>query len=93
MKVKKEHLAHMKKALDEYAESHGGWQALVSQYEQGRFPNSAQVRNLQTRFCWEMAWAALSSKWICDTLYPYCNDDHIMTALKSICPKVIRHYK
>jgi hypothetical protein len=23
-------------------------------------------------------------KWVCDTLYPYLNDDHINTALKAI---------
>jgi len=28
----------------------------------------------------------------CEKLYPYANDDHIYTALKSICPTVTKRY-
>ena len=36
------------------------------------------------RFRWDLLWAAIPSKWICDNLYTYINDDHIDTALRNI---------
>jgi len=47
---------------------------------------------LQTRFNFDIMYMAGLTKWICDNLYPYANDDHIATALKRICPKVTRRY-
>ena len=36
------------------------------------------------RYRWDMTYKAGLSTWICDNLYPYLNDDHIDTALRSI---------
>jgi len=36
------------------------------------------------RYRWDLLHISVPSKWICDNLYPYLNDDHIDTALKSI---------
>ena len=36
------------------------------------------------RYRWDMTYKAGLSGWICDELYPYLNDDHIDTALRSI---------
>ena len=38
------------------------------------------------RYRWDLTYAAKLSLWICDTLYPYLNDDHIDTALRRIVP-------
>jgi hypothetical protein len=44
------------------------------------------------RYRWDLFWYAQrvanpfgpSTKWVCDVIYPYANDDHIDTALRSI---------
>lgn len=36
------------------------------------------------RYRWDLLYAARVSNWICSTLYPYLNDSHIDTALRSI---------
>lgn len=33
-------------------------------------------------------WAAKQSRFVCDTLYPYMNDKHIDSALRSIIPNL-----
>jgi hypothetical protein len=36
------------------------------------------------RYQWDVTWKAGLSAYICKTLYPYLNDDHIQTALNRI---------
>ena len=36
------------------------------------------------RYRWDLTYAAGLTKWICDNLYSYLNDDHIDTALRKI---------
>jgi hypothetical protein len=36
------------------------------------------------RMRWDILWATKSSRWICDNIYPYANDVHLDTALRSI---------
>jgi hypothetical protein len=36
------------------------------------------------RYQWDVTWKAGLSAYICNTLYPYLNDDHIQTALNRI---------
>ena len=38
----------------------------------------------EKRYRWDMTYKAGLSKWICDNLYPYLDDSHIDTALRSI---------
>ena len=38
------------------------------------------------RYHWDLTYAAGLTPWICSTLYPYLNDDHIDTALRRIIP-------
>ena len=42
------------------------------------------------RHRWDCLWVAKQSSWVCDTLYPYLNDDHIDSALRSIIPELDR---
>lgn len=36
------------------------------------------------RYRWDLLWATLQTRFVCDELYQYLNDDHIDTALRSI---------
>ena len=36
------------------------------------------------RFRWDCLHISVPSKWICDNIYPYANDTHIDTVLRSI---------
>ena len=89
MKIKPEHVAIMKTAIDNVLLENPG---IVADYETGNFPRSDYVKNLQTRFCFDLGYKARLSSFYCTTLYTYANDTHIFTALKSICPKVTRKY-
>ena len=42
------------------------------------------------RYHWDLTYAADLTPWICSTLYPYLNDDHIDTALRRIIPPLDR---
>lgn len=41
-------------------------------------------KNLERRLRWDILIMTLGSKWLCDNLYSYLNDDHIDTALQNI---------
>ena len=92
MKIKKEHLEHMQTEIDKLLANSGGADWVVSRYELGQFPNSEKVIDLQERFCFDLMYAAGLTKYVCDTVYSYANDNHLYTALKNICPKVVRKY-
>jgi len=66
---------------------------VVSQYEAGQFANADKTKDLSKRFRWDLFHAAGGTKFACDTLYDYLNDDHIDTALRAIVPhKLIKSY-
>ena len=65
---------------------------IVDEYERGLFPRSEGVKDLQLRFNFDLLHGSGLAKWVCDELYPYLNDNHIKTALNSICPKLIKKY-
>ena len=98
MKVKPEHVAIMKKEIQAFVENFEtktgcGMDWLVKEYEEGRYPRSELTKDLTLRFCWDMAHNAHLDAFICNTLYPYgCNDAHVLTALKSVLPKLTRRY-
>ena len=88
MKVKPEHVAILRKEIQAFVcksetVTSDGMDLLVKQYEEGKFPRSEQVKDLNTRFCWDMVHNAHLDAFICNTLYPYgCNDAHVLAALK-----------
>lgn len=43
-----------------------------------------EAKDIEKRLRWDLCFAAVGSKWICDNLYNYMNDDHIDTALRQI---------
>lgn len=89
MKVKPEHREYMQKRIEEYLRNHPD---MVKRYETGNFPRSDKVKDLQTRFNADLFYAAGMCSWECDVLYKYANDTHINSALRSICPKVVKRY-
>jgi hypothetical protein len=92
MKIKPEHLTHMKAVIDKFIEANGGKEVLIEKYETGDFPRSETVKDLNTRFCFDMLYRANLLLWVIDNIYPYANDAHIETALKSILPKLVKKY-
>jgi len=89
MKIKSEHLKHLKEAIDSTLAKYPN---LVEEYEQGRFPRSDKVTDLQRRFCFDLSYGSGLNKFICEELYTYMDDSHLYTALKKVCPVVTKRY-
>lgn len=74
MKIKSEHLAAMREKLLPLAGKIAAHRETVRA--------SGKFNDLEKRVRWDLCNMAIPSKWICDTLYPYANDEHIDTALR-----------
>ena len=83
-----EHFDHMKTEIDAVLFRYNQDNKLVKEYQSGDYPRSEFTKDVQRRFCFDLLWAAGLNKFTCDNLYSYLNDDHIYTALKTICPKI-----
>jgi len=92
MKVSQGHYDALNKAITQVIEQYGEKQ-LVDQYEQGRFARADKVKDLQTRFCFDLLHGANVPELINELYDVGCNDTHILTALKRICPVVQRKRK
>jgi hypothetical protein len=91
MKITKEHYSKLESIIKEIIDNSGGINFVVEQYETGKFARSEKVKDLQTRFVWDVY--STSKDWdFKNALYDYLNDSHIETALKRILPKVTRKY-
>lgn len=71
MKIKPEHIEHMRNALTEFD----------TDFHRSRY---AAAGLSTTRFQWDTVRAAGLIPWLCDVIYPYANDDHIQTVLNRI---------
>lgn len=92
MKIKSEHYEYLDTQIARLLDAHGR-KKVIDAYETGNFLNSDRVQDLQKRFCFDLLYAIPDgSRWVCDNLYSYMNDDNIYTALKKICPKVERRF-
>ena len=78
MKIKSEHYIIMIDAIAKLSESINMPSYLESLREDPR------VKDPLKRFRWDLMSSAVGSRWICDNLYSYANDDHIDTALRRI---------
>lgn len=68
MKIKPEHIQTLRDTLDDVLH-------LYPEFVQRFGERGAR---------WALVKEARASNWLCDTLYPYLNDDHIDTALRCI---------
>jgi len=92
MKISPEHLLKLKTFIDTAINKYGETY-LIERYQAGNFPRSEHVKELQTRFCFDLLYSvAGASEFVRAELYSYMNDAHLLTALKRVCPKVTRHY-
>lgn len=89
MKIKPEHLEILKVGIEITLAKNPN---IVKIYETGKFPRSERVKDLQKRFNWDLLHISSLNRFMCDTLYSYLTDTHINTALKSICPKLVKQY-
>ena len=93
MKFTKEHTAILKVGIDKVLNNNP---KIVEAYENGAFQRSESVKNLQTRFCFDLFHASgvkigdgIGTQG--DIVGDY-QDTHILTALKTVCPVVVRKY-
>ena len=74
MKITKEHYAHMRDAMRAAAER-----------QQGITTRTYEAEGLTAqRYRWDLMWSAKLNSWVCANIYPYANDEHLDTALRSI---------
>lgn len=71
MKVSMEHRQHIQTVLDNFVANN-----------RDKCIAHANSGLSEKRIYWDFANAAGLNKFICDTLYTYCDDNHIDTALK-----------
>jgi hypothetical protein len=57
-------------------------------YRTGNFPRADKVKDLNTRYRYDLLYASGLNPWLCSTVYSYANDTHIATALKAIVPQL-----
>ena len=94
LKMKEEHYRMIENKIMQIL----GWYSannkddLIAVYENGDFPRSDKVKDLHTRFRWDLFDLAVCGKWVSNELYAYLDDRHIDSALKLIVPKIERKY-
>lgn len=88
MKMKQTHFDYIENVIKNKLSLHPN---LIEKYETGNFPRADKVKDLQVRFNFDLAYSAGLNPLICE-LYSYLNDNQIQTALKAICPTVIKKY-
>jgi hypothetical protein len=76
MKVTQAHYLHMKNAIAPYVQ-----EAKAHRESLKTLPEKMDV---EKRLRWDLSYRFIGSKWVCDNLYSYCNDDHIDTALRKV---------
>lgn len=88
MKMKIEHFNFIKSEIQKVLVKHNSNGELVAAYSKGEFARSEKCKCYQTRFNFDLFFAAGLNKFASDELYSYLNDNHIATALNKICPKL-----
>lgn len=81
MKIKAEHLAYMEKAISKIP-AHK-----VAAHRQF-IVNEGKAQDIDKRLRWDLSYYAGLTAWISENIYPYANDEHLDTALRSIIDKL-----
>lgn len=85
MKIKKEHYSHIKTEIEKVISIKGA-EAVTAHKES--LKTDSRVKNLDMRFRWDLFNAACLTRFTCDNVYSYANDDHIDTALRNIAKEL-----
>jgi len=91
MKIKPADFETIKEKINAFLDEHGK-DSVILKYENGDFPRSEKVKDLQTRFNFDLFHFSGALSAVVNSVYEYANDEHIATALKKICPKVTKRY-
>ena len=78
MKITKEHYSHMKQAIA------GVWTKEKHNAHRAFIVNEGKAKDVERRLRFDWMYYAGLTKFICDNIYAYANDEHINTALKNI---------
>lgn len=78
MKIKEEHFNHMQNSIL------NNFPIEKANAYYNEIINGTKGKDKQKLFRWNIMYISIPSRWVCDNLYPYMNDDHIDTALKKI---------
>jgi hypothetical protein len=79
MKIKPEHFATLKAAIQQHDTPERR-----ARYLKGDFPRSDRTKDLNMRYRWDLLWEFVGTTFITTQIYPYANDTHIDTALRNI---------
>lgn len=80
MKILSHHYAYMKAAIQTIAADIPAMRLAIAA--------EGKAKDVNKRLRWDCSYRAIGAKWICDNIYPYANDDHIDTALRSIMQEI-----
>jgi hypothetical protein len=76
MKIKAEHYSHMLESMRVLSPKIAAYSQTLKQ--------DTRIKDFNKRLRWDWFNAAVKCSWTCAEVYPYANDSHIDTALKSI---------
>lgn len=83
MKIKSEHISIIESTFVANKDKIEAHKVFLNSPENPRKP-----KDFEMRLRWDALSSLLGSKWISDTLYPYLNDAHIDSALRSAMAKL-----
>lgn len=82
MKIKPEHYAHMRDAISNLVASRRT--DVESHASAIRSGLDERVKDTEKRIRWDLCHAARLSPFLCQSVYPYADDNHVDTALRKI---------
>ena len=81
MKIRPEHVAHMQAEMQKIANQFPAMREWIA--------TDPRVKDADKRLRWDAMYKAGLNSYICATIYPYANDDHIDTALRQIMKNIV----
>jgi len=88
MKIKQDHYEYMREALRKRMSTITPH--ILRTYLQ-HLQDDPTCADPHKRIRFDLLWSSGISSWVCSTLYPYLNDDHIDTALRRAMQELTSH--
>ena len=86
MKIRNDHLAYIREQIAGVLHHAPD---LPERYRAGDFARADKVRDLNTRYRWDLFFMAGLTSWACREVYNYADDRHIDTALRAIVADIV----